>query len=203
MNCVTLLRVEPLSPGQKHKILDKSKKLCYTRRMYKKIKVGVKMAGSTQLTLMQEKFAVAVVLNGGKKLEAFKEAGYSQGYNKTSMKIQASKLYNNPKVRMRIKELQKRAAEVADKKFTISVKQRLLWLKEVAEAGLEKQTRVYGESVVQQRENLAATNQAINVMNNMLGVSDEEEKAQPLSITFNVAAPVGDVRVTKGGTTDE
>lgn len=114
----------------------------------------------------QEKFACRVVENGGDKVEAYKYAGYSLNLNPNAMGVQADKLYNHPKIHLRIKELQSIADEVAKKEFTITIEQRLKWLNEVANAGLGK---IFDQAGNERRDNLTATVSAIKTMNEMLG----------------------------------
>tara|TARA_R110000850_G_scaffold150040_1_gene272537 strand:+ start:355 stop:780 length:426 start_codon:yes stop_codon:yes gene_type:complete len=55
----------------------------------------------------QEAFARAVVLNGGDKPLAYETAGYSMKMSTASIGVEADKIYNNPKITLRIRELQK------------------------------------------------------------------------------------------------
>lgn len=150
------------------------------------------MAG---LNARQEAFAVNVVKNGGDKVKARAEAGYSTKMSKASQGVDADKLYNHAKISLRIAELQKEADKVAKERFNISIERRLEWLKEVAESGLSTYTDMQGNA---RRENLAATTSAIKVMNEMLGVDEDEGVGESISINFNVAEPVGRVKVTRG-----
>lgn len=161
------------------------------------------MAKARPLNKQQEAYAQAVVKNGGDKVAAYEAAGYSMTMSMPAIQVQADKLYNHPKIRLRIRELQSAANEVAKERFNISIEQRLMWLKEVAEAGLTKQVLIRGESMIEQRENLNAVNGAIKIMNEMLGVNDgAEDEAKSLTIQFNVAEPVGDIVVTRGKSND-
>jgi len=135
------------------------------------------------LNKMQEAFAVAVVQNGGDKVAAYKEAGYSLGLNPNAMSVQADKLYNHPKISLRIKELQEAAKTVAEEKFGISVEQRLEWLEQVVQAGLG----VYEDSNGNERkENLPAVTSAIKTMNEMLG------PAQDVNVNLTVSESLAD-----------
>ena len=145
----------------------------------------------------QEAFAVHVVQNGGDKVKARADAGYSMNMSKPSQCVDADNLYNHPKISLRISELQIEADKIAKAKFTISIEQRLEWLNEVALAGLETYSDQQGN---QRRENLSATSGAVKVMNEMLGVGgDDNDTGKAISISFNVSEPVGDVKVTRGG----
>lgn len=151
------------------------------------------------LNASQEAFAVAVVENGGDMVAAYKAAGYSMNMSSAAISVQADKLYHHPKISLRIKELQEVASAVAEKAFSISVEQRLRWLNEIVEAGLETKIRYVGEAAIEQRENLNAANAAIKTMNEMLGTGSEDEDAPSVNITFEVREAARDIRVTKGG----
>lgn len=128
------------------------------------------------LTGKQEKFAQCVVKNGGDKVAAYKEAGYSCKGNTNTVSKAADDIYNNPKVYPRIKELQKKAI----KAYTVSLEQRIKWLEEVAKAGLET---FHDQNGNPRRENLSATCKAVNELNGMLGLSDTKDKEiQPINI---------------------
>jgi len=151
----------------------------------------------TKLTAKQEKFAQKVVLNGGDKVKARAGAGYSMRMSKPSQSVDADNLYNNPKVSLRIAELQKEADKIAKKAFTISVEQRLTWLKDITEAGLGTYR---DQGMNERRENLSASTGAIKIMNEMLGDSNDEEKALPLEIKFEVAPAISDIKITNAKT---
>ena len=69
----------------------------------------------------QEAFAVAVVKNGGDKVKAREEAGYSMRMNRAAQGVDADVLYNHPKISIRIKELQETARETAEASFKCTV----------------------------------------------------------------------------------
>lgn len=140
----------------------------------------------SKLQPKQELFAVNVVLNGGDKVKARKEAGYSTAMSKASQGVDADKLYNHAKISLRIAELQLEADKIAKEKFGISIEQRLRWLQEVAEAGLTKQLITKGEDVVEQRENLPATTGAIRVMNEILGTDEQGDSTKPVKVFIGV-----------------
>lgn len=139
-----------------------------------------------KLNAKQELFAVEVVTNGGDKVKARESAGYSMSMSKASQGRDADTLFNHPKISPRIEELQKKADKIANEKFSISIEQRLMWLKEVAEAGLTMQTVMKGETAVEQRENLPATTGAIRVMNEILGTDGETEGTKPVKVIIGV-----------------
>ena len=134
----------------------------------------------------QESFAVNVVKNGGDKVKARKDAGYSAAMSKASQGVDADNLYNHPKISLRIAELQRVADKIAKEKFSISIEQRLMWLKEVAEAGLTIQKVTKGEDVIEQCENLPAVTGAIRVMNEILGTDGDSSETKPVKVIIGV-----------------
>lgn len=150
------------------------------------------MAGP-KLTDKEESFAQAYIVKEANLIEAYRASKYSQSLSAASMSVQANKLFNNPKIFLRIQELQSEADKIAKETFSISVKQRLEWLKQITEAGIDTYLDVQGNK---RRESLTAARSAIETMNTMLGVNDDSsESAQPLSITFSVSSPVKEVKV--------
>ncbi|MDB4261452.1 hypothetical protein N9878_01155 [bacterium] len=141
---------------------------------------------SNKLQPKQEQFAVNVVVNGGDKVKARKDAGYSTAMSKASQGVDADKLFNHAKISLRIKELQIEADKVASKVFGITIEQRLRWLKEVAEAGLTKQLITKGEDILEQRENLPAVTGAVRVMNEMLGTDELGDETKPVKVYIGV-----------------
>lgn len=151
-----------------------------------------------RLTSKEESFAQAYIFNKGELIEAYRTSDYSQKLTPEQMSVQANKLFNKPRINLRIKELQYEADEIAKKSFTISVKQRLEWLKQITDAGLSEYADANGSM---RREGLSAAKSAIDTMNAMLGVSDDEsEKAKPLSIVFEVNQAVKEVKITNAST---
>lgn len=148
-----------------------------------------------ELNARQEAFAVNVVKNGGDKVKARADAGYSIKMSRVSQGVDADKLYNHAKISLRIAELQKEADKVAKESFNISIEQRLEWLKAVAVAGLASYEDQLGNK---RKENLTATTGAIKIMNEMLGIGGDDSVGESISINFNVAEPVGKVKVTRG-----
>jgi phage terminase small subunit len=72
------------------------------------------------LTPQQEAFCQEVVLNGGDKSAAYRKA-YSSAlkWKDNSVHNKASLLHSNAKVQQRIKELQAKVAQIAEKKFAV------------------------------------------------------------------------------------
>lgn len=136
------------------------------------------------LTPRQEAFAQAVVRNGGDKVAAYKEAGYTwENMNQNSLSVSADKTYNKANVNLRIKQLLEIANKTAEKKFSITVEQRLKWLKEITEAGISSYQDGSG---VTRRENLAASRAAIQTMNDMLGVTEKGDGVKPVKVIIGV-----------------
>jgi hypothetical protein len=152
----------------------------------------------TKLNSRQEAFAREVVLNGGDKVAAFKASGWKwENFNTNTLSKEADSKYNHPKIYPRIQELQKEADEIAKQAFTITVKQRLEWLKDITEAGLSTYEDQLGNK---RRESLTAARSAIETMNTMLGSGDEDESGKSLTINFEVAPAVKSVKVTNAKT---
>lgn len=135
------------------------------------------------LNARQEAFAKEVVRNGGDKVEAYKVAGYSQKLSSAAMSVEADKLYNHPKISLKVSELKKVADKVAKEKFNISVEQRLIWLSEVREAGMSTYRDQIGN---ERRENLNAANASIKTMNEMLGVDESGDGVKPVKVIIGV-----------------
>lgn len=134
-----------------------------------------------KLTLKQENFALKYAECGDAS------AAYRHAYNTKSLKADsvhrmAHDVLKNVKVSSRIKELQSIAKVVAEKKFTISVKQRLEWAKKIVEAGLS----TYKDQSGEKYHNLSAANQAIATLNTMLGTDEESGKAKPTKVYVGV-----------------
>ena len=84
------------------------------------------------LTPQQEKFCQQVVLNGGDKSAAYRVAyPKSLKWKDNAVNTQASILSKNSKVEVRVRELQDRAKELAEKKFDVDAEYILKRLHEV------------------------------------------------------------------------
>lgn len=93
-----------------------------------------------KLTAKEELFAKSVVLNSGDKVQALKDAGYAwKKYSKNALSVQADKIYNRPKVNLRIQELQKIKTEVASKEFKIDAAWVLKQAKKVHERCMQSE----------------------------------------------------------------
>ena len=139
-----------------------------------------------RLTPKETLYAELVVSNGGDKVKAYEGAGYSMKMSMAAIAVQADKIYNKPKVNLKITTLQSIADKVAEEAFEITIEQRLRWLKDVADAGLRIQAISKGEDVVEQCENLPAVTGAIKVMNEMLGTDPKAEDAKPVKVFIGV-----------------
>jgi hypothetical protein len=149
------------------------------------------------LTNKEEAFCQNIAKYGEKeKVKAYVDAGYSTNMSNAAIQVQADKLFNKPKLHLRIKELRSKVMEKVEERFTISVEWRLQKLQEIIDAGLSEYMDGNGQA---RREGLSAAKGAIETINAMLGTGGEEEdKGEKLNITFNVAEPVRDVKVTRG-----
>ena len=84
---------------------------------------------------------------------------------------------------LRIEELRKTTVAIAEKKFTITIEQRLKWLNEIVDAGLEVITDASG---VAKRQNLPASKSAIDTLNLMLGTDEESGSVKPVKVMIGV-----------------
>lgn len=147
------------------------------------------------LTAKQEAFSIKYI-ECGDASASYRHAYAASGMTAKSINENASRLLKNVKVSARVEELREKTKKIAEKRFTISVEKRLKWLEEIVLAGIGTYSDANGTS---RRENLAAAKGAIETLNTMLGIGeDDEEKGSELTITFNVAQPIRDVKVTKG-----
>lgn len=148
------------------------------------------------LSLKEEAFCQAIAKYGEKeKVKAYIEAGYSVNMSNASIQVQADKLFNKPKLSLRIKELRVLVVENNEKEFKYTVEWRLKKLESIIDAGLSTYEDGNGQK---RREALSASKGAIDTMNSMLGIDENDEKGESLNIVFNVSEPVRDVKVTRG-----
>lgn len=150
----------------------------------------------SELTAKEEAFAQAYVLGGCSDATAAWRIAHPLSKAKPETQHnKASIMLKKGEVKVRIRQLQKKAAAKAEEKFTISVEQRLKWLQEVALAGLGI---YHDQGGNERRENLAATRAAVQTLNEMLGIAEGEgdEKSAPLEIKFTIAQPKGNVTTT-------
>ena len=133
------------------------------------------MSEAEKLTASEETFCQEFVLNSEKAIDAWNVAYPDSKANINSRYVAASKMLASPKIRLRIDELKEAAREKATEAFTITVEQRLRWLKEITEAGLGDYIDQNGNK---RRENLAAARAAVATMNDMLGAGNEGGERQ-------------------------
>ena len=139
--------------------------------------------GAMKLTSKEESFAQAFKSEDGDLISAYRKSDYSQKLTPEQMSVQANKLYNKPNINLRIKELTKKAAEIAEKKFTITIESRLRWLKDIYDAGMETYLDAQGNK---RRESLTASKSAIDTLNNMLGTDEESGTVKPVKVMIGV-----------------
>lgn len=138
------------------------------------------------LTDKEEAFCKAYALNGGNATDAWREVSPKSKAKPETVNVLASRMVAKDKVRLRIAELKDKVNKKAEAEFTITVEQRLKWLKEITEAGLGKYIDQAGND---RRENLAASRAAIATMNDMLGGTVAEEH-KPIEIRLVRATKV-------------
>lgn len=139
------------------------------------------MSEVEKLTASEETFCQEFVLNSEKAIDAWNVAYPDSKANINSRYVAASKMLASPKIRLRIDELKEAAREKATEAFTITVEQRLRWLKEITEAGLGDYIDQNGNK---RRENLAAARAAVATMNDMLGVADGGKQTESQGVTI-------------------
>ena len=64
-------------------------------------------ATMTELTEKENRFCEAYILNKGDKVKSYTQAGYSTSMSKAAIAVQADKVFNKPKIHLKIKQLQK------------------------------------------------------------------------------------------------
>ena len=139
------------------------------------------MSDNDVLTMKEEAYCQAYVLNNGNSTAAWRQANPESTAKPETQHSQASITLAKPKVRARISELQEQARVKATEAFTITVEQRLKWLKEITEAGLGDYIDQNGNK---RRENLAAARAAVATMNDMIGVADGGKQSEPQGVTI-------------------
>ena len=136
-----------------------------------------------KLTGKEESFAQAFIATNRDLIEAYRKSDYSQRLTADQMSVQANKLFNKPKINLRIAELTKKVVDIAEKKFTITIEQRLRWLNEIVDAGLET---IIDASGVAKRQNLPASKSAIDTLNTMLGTDEQNGTVKPVKVLIGV-----------------
>ena len=134
-----------------------------------------------KLTVKQENFALKYA-ECGDASAAYRYAYKAENMKPQTINVKACLTLKVDKVRARVEELQSITKKIAEKKFTISVKQRLEWAMQVVEAGLS----TYEDQAGQKYHNLSAANQAIATLNTMLGTDEESGKVKPAKVFIGV-----------------
>ena len=150
------------------------------------------MSEAERLTASEETFCQEFVLNSEKAIDAWNVAYPDSKANINSRYVAASKMLASPKIRLRIDELKEAAREKATEAFTITVEQRLRWLKEITEAGLGDYIDQNGNK---RRENLAAARAAVATMNDMIGVADGGKQTESQGVTIVIKRDDGAKKV--------
>lgn len=133
------------------------------------------------LTPKEEVFCQEYALNNGNATAAWRKAHPDSKAKPETQHSRASEMLSQRKVKVRISELQEQARVKATEAFTITVEQRLRWLKEITEAGLGDYIDQNGNK---RRENLAAARAAVATMNDMLGVADGGKQTESQGVTI-------------------
>ena len=133
------------------------------------------------LTSKEEAFCQEYVLNNGNATAAWRKAHPDSKAKPETQHSRASEMLSQRKVKVRIYELQEQARLKATEAFTITVEQRLRWLKDITEAGLGDYIDQNGNK---RRENLAAARAAVATMNDMLGVADGGKQTESQGVTI-------------------
>ena len=144
------------------------------------------------LTSREEAFCQEYVLNNGNATAAWRKAHPDSKAKPETQHSRASEMLSQGKVRVRISELQEQARVKATEAFTITVEQRLRWLKEITEAGLGDYIDQNGNK---RRENLAAARAAVATMNDMIGVADGGKQTESQGVTIVIKRDDGAKKV--------
>ena len=118
---------------------------------------------SDTLNIKQEKF-VQYIINGLSQRQAYKEA-YGVEYDDNAIDINASKLFNSTKVKLRYEQL---VQELEDKSI-MTAKERMKWLTDVVKGNI-KQTSYNGNGETFENEAYISDKlKAIDTLNKMSG----------------------------------
>lgn len=94
------------------------------------------MGSNKRLTAKQESFALAVI-GGASPVDAYREAGYSE-MSADSMAVEASKLMQNPKIALRIREGRDKVMQGVIKETTYSRVEAIKRLEEINQKAYEQ-----------------------------------------------------------------
>lgn len=120
----------------------------------------------TELTTKQEKF-VQNLISGMSQRQAYKDA-FQADYDDNAIDVNACKLFNDAKIKLRYKELIEELKEVN----IMTAKERMIWLSEVVQGIQTEKEVVVNGAEVQIKEveaNLMTKLKAIDTLNKMSG----------------------------------
>ena len=120
----------------------------------------------TELTTKQEKF-VQNLISGMSQRQAYKDA-FQADYDDNAIDVNACKLFNDAKIKLRYKELIEELKEVN----IMTAKERMIWLSEVVKGIQTEKEVVVNGAEVQIKEveaNLMTKLKAIDTLNKMSG----------------------------------
>ena len=120
----------------------------------------------TELTTKQEKF-VQNLISGMSQRQAYKDA-FQADYDDNAIDVNACKLFNDAKIKLRYKELIEELKEVT----IMTAKERMIWLSEVVQGIQTEKEVVVNGAEVQIKEveaNLMTKLKAIDTLNKMSG----------------------------------
>lgn len=120
----------------------------------------------TELTTKQEKF-VQNLISGMSQRQAYKDA-FQVDYDDNAIDVNACKLFNDAKIKLRYKELIEELKEVT----IMTAKERMIWLSEVVQGIQTDKEVVVNGAEVQIKEveaNLMTKLKAIDTLNKMSG----------------------------------
>lgn len=138
----------------------------------------------SELTAKEEAFAQAYVLGGCSDATAAWRIAHPLSKAKPETQhVKASVMLKSDKVKVRIRQLKKKASEQSERDFGVSVEWRLDMLKKIADAGMAEWHDQGGNA---RRENLAAARGAIQTINDMLGVPVPGKQGQRKSFNVNL-----------------
>jgi phage terminase small subunit len=134
-----------------------------------------------KLTAKQEAFALKYV-ECGDASEAYRHAYDAESMKPSTIHSKACLTLKVGKVGARVAELEAKKTEIAESALSITLEQRMDWLKQIVEAGLSK----YEDQSSEKYHSLSAANQAVSTLNTMLGVDEKADKAKPVKVVIGV-----------------
>lgn len=118
---------------------------------------------SDKLNVKQEKF-IQGIINGLSQRQAYKEA-YEVDYDDNAIDINASKLFNTAKVKLRYEEL---LQEIEDKNI-MSAKERMKWLSDVVRGNIKQTSYNSNGEEYENEAYISDKLRAIDTLNKMSG----------------------------------